>query len=61
MPTRPRALRAHHLTTPDEIERRAQLHNGTVIFGGGWITLDLGKGRRYCAVDVECASLEVCS
>lgn len=60
-PARPRALRRHKLVTTHGLETLAAIHHGHIERGAGWRTLDLGKGRRYCAVDDECAMSEVCS
>ena len=53
---RPRTLSHHIPTTLDALEERAHLHGGTVVYSGGWATLDLGRGNKLCAEDPASAA-----
>ncbi len=57
MARRPKWL-AHHIpTTHDTLEERAHEHGGSIVYGAGWATLDLGRGRKFCAPDPASASV----
>lgn len=48
---RPTTL-AHHIPMPscDDLEAKAFVEGGSVVAGSdGWASLDLGRGRKFCA------------